>query len=102
MIFVTLRRIENTCTIRSPSLSCSLLPASTIDAAICLISLAMLSGVRTISTKPVAMAFLGMPSNLALSGDCTMITPFLSLMERIPFVPSDPVPDRITATALFS
>ena len=73
-----------------------------MDAAICRISRAMLSGLRTRSTKPVAIAFLGIPSNLALSGDCTMMTPFLSLMERMPFVPSDPVPDRITATARFS
>ena len=73
-----------------------------MDAAMWRISRAMLSGLRTRSTNPVAMALRGIPSNLALSGDCTMITPFLSLIERIPFVPSEPVPDRITATALFS
>ena len=94
--------MENTCAIRSPSLSWSLLPASTMDAAMWRISRAILSGLSTRSTNPVAIAFLGMPSNFALSGDCTMITPFLSLIERIPFVPSEPVPDMITATARFS
>ena len=66
------------------------------------ISRAIASGACTMSTKPVAIALRGMPSNFALSGDWTMMTPFCSLMERIPFVPSEPVPDKMIATARFS
>ena len=68
----------------------------------CAISFAIASGERIRSTKPVLIAFFGMPSNFAVSGFCTMMTPFCSLMERMPFVPSEPVPDRMTATARFS
>ena len=38
----------------------------------------------------------------ALSGACAMISPLRSLICRIPLVPSEPVPDRMIATARFS
>ena len=101
-MFVTLFRIENTCDIRSPSVSCIFPLDRLIEEEMCAISFAIASGPRIRSTNPVAMAFLGMPSNFAVSGFCTMIMPFCSLIDRMPLVPSDPVPDRITATARFS
>ena len=94
--------MEKTWLIRSPSVICRRSPASAMDREMCAISRAMLSGLRMRSAKPVEMALRGMPSNFALSGACTMMSPFRSLMERIPFVPSEPVPDRMIATARFS
>ena len=43
------------------------------------------------------MALRGMPSNLAESSACTKTAPAFSLIERRPSVPSEPMPERITA-----
>ncbi len=46
------------------------------------------------------MALLGMPSYLADAGSCTNTAPPPPCTARRPSVPSDPVPDRMTAAAL--
>ena len=63
------------------------------------ISSAISSGESTKSARPVWITLLGMPSNLAVSGSCAMTSPPRSFTALMPFVPSDPVPERTTTMA---
>ncbi len=49
---------------------------------------------RTMSTLPVAMALLGMPSYSASAGSCAMTMPPCSFRRPMPAEPSAPVPER--------
>ena len=57
-------------------------------------------GGRTKSTHPEAMALRGMPSCGADSRSWTKTMPPSALIALAPSVPSEPVPERITPTAL--
>jgi hypothetical protein len=62
-------------------------------------SAASSAGAATWSTRPVAIAARGMPSNMALSGCCANTKPPCALIAPMPREPSDPVPDSTTAIA---
>jgi hypothetical protein len=56
------------------------------------------AGGATMSAQPAAMALLGIESNCAVSGSCTRQA--AHRLDRLqPSVPSDPMPERITAMA---
>ena len=46
---------------------------------------------------PAEIALLGMPSNFAVSGDCTMLMPPSPLLSFSPSVPLLPVPESTMA-----
>ena len=54
----------------------------------------------TISATTASIALRGIPSNLAVSGDCTSTIPYFSLMAFRPRLPSDPMPERMTPMLL--
>ncbi len=62
-------------------------------------SSAIISGGKTRSAVPVAIALLGIPSKAAVMGSCTITIPSFFLMSSMPFFPSDPVPESIIPTA---
>ena len=66
------------------------------------ISLAMPAGVRMKSTQPEAIALAGMPSYLAELGSWAKVMPASPLMAATPRVPSDAVPERMTADGVAS
>jgi hypothetical protein len=80
------------------------LEPSGFDTQGCLIKERICSGIasagRMKSASPVEMALRGMPSNLAEVSSCTITMPPHSLTDRMPRIPSLPVPDRMTAMAL--
>ena len=59
----------------------------------------IVSGARTKSTQPLAMAFPGIPGYLALLLSWAKVMPPDALMASNPCVPSVPLPERITPTA---
>jgi hypothetical protein len=60
----------------------------------------MPQGARTKSTHPVWMALLGIPKKEAEFSSSAKVTPPASLIARMPFAPSDPLPERITPMTL--
>ena len=57
---------------------------------------------RVKSTIPVEMALCGMDAYWASLGFWTITSPPFSLTDPIPMAPSEPLPDRIIATACTS